>query len=103
MKVQIKKPKTKCPICGTTFTKTHNRQKYCTPECSKEAKKRQDRQAWTRWFHKNKKTLYQKQLGTRTIGPKPNPNPEREAEIIHREKNRTLQNKSNFFDFNMKV
>lgn len=101
MKAKFKPPKRKCPICGKTFTKTHNRQKYCTPECSKEAKRRQDRQAWTRWFHKNKKTLYQTQLGTRTIGPKPNPNIEREAEIVHNEKNRTLN--SNFFDYNMKV
>jgi hypothetical protein len=102
MKVEIKYPEIKCAYCGKPFKKTHNRQKYCTPECSKEAKRRQDRQAWTRWFHKNKKTLYQTQLGTRTIGPKPNPNIEREAEIVHNEKNRTLNN-SNFFDCNMKV
>ena len=102
MKVKIQYPEKECPICHKKFKKQHNRQIYCSKECSKEAKKRQDRQAWTRWFHKNKKRLYQKQLGTRTIGPKPNPDIKREAEIVHNEKNRTLNN-SNFFDFNMKV
>jgi predicted nucleic acid-binding Zn ribbon protein len=103
MKVTIKYPKTKCAYCGKTYTKKHNRQKYCSKTCSKNAKREQDRKAWIRWFHKNKKTLYQTRLGTRTIGPKPNPNPEREAEIIKNEKQRTLHQHSNFFDFNMKV
>jgi predicted nucleic acid-binding Zn ribbon protein len=85
MKVNIKYPKAKCKLCGKTYTKKHNRQTYCSDECRKEAKRRQDRQAWTKWFYKNRKTLYQKQLGTRTIGPKPNPDTEREAEIVQNE------------------
>ena len=105
MEVQIKYPKAKCKYCGKPYKKQHNRQVYCSQECRKNAKREQDRQAWTRWFHKNKKKLYTTRLGTRTIGPKPNPDPEREAEIIRNEKQRTLQSSSssNFFDYNMKV
>jgi len=88
MKVQITYPKKKCPICGKTFTKHHNRQVYCSPECSKEAKKLQDRKARLRWVNKNKKRLYQTQIGTRTIGPRPNPDTDREAEIVQNEKER---------------
>ena len=103
MKVNIKYPEVKCGYCGKPFTKTHNRQKYCGPECAKNAKREQDRQAWTRWFHKNKNRLYNKQLGTRTIGPHRHPHNEREQEIVQNEKQRTLHQSSNFFDYNMKI
>ena len=103
MKVKIRYPEVKCPICGEPFKKKHNRQKYCSKECSKEAKRRQDRQAWTRWFHKNKQKLYATQLGTRTIGPHKHQDNEREQEIVQNEKQRTLNSSSNFFDYNMKV
>ena len=85
MEVKIKYPKTKCPICGKTFTKTHNRQIYCTPDCSKEAKRRQDTKHRLRWVHKNKERLYTTQLGTRTIGPHKHHDDEREQEIVHKE------------------
>ena len=101
MKATIKYPKVKCSYCGNTFTKTHNRQKYCSEHCRKQAKREQDRKAWTRWFHKNKKTLYQTQLGTRTIGPHKHPDNNREQQIVKNEKQRTLN--SNFFDYNMNM
>ena len=103
MKVNIKYPKVKCAYCGETFERRHNRQKYCSQKCAKNAKREQDRQAWTRWFHKNKTRLYSKQLGTRTIGPHRHPHNEREAEIVQNEKQRTLNQNSNFFDYNMKI
>lgn len=103
MEVQIKYPKQKCAYCGEEFTRRHNRQKYCTKECAKNAKREQDRKAWIRWFHKNKDKLYTKQLGTRTIGPHKHPITEREQQIVQNEKQRTLNNCSNFFDYNMKV
>lgn len=103
MEVKIKYPQAKCQYCGKTYTKHHNRQQYCSDKCRKNAKREQDRQAWTRWFHKNKKTLYQKQIGTRTISQHRNPDPIKEAEIIRKEKQRTLNQNPNFFDFNMKV
>ena len=90
MKVDIKYPKAKCHYCGKTYTKTHNRQTYCSNECRKKGYQEKNNNRWRKWYHKNKKNLYQRQLGTRTIGPKPNPDPEREAEIIRNEKERTL-------------
>ena len=101
MKVNINYPKAKCAYCGKQYTKQHNRQTYCSPECRKKGDQEKANRRWRKWYHKNKKTLYRKQLGTRTIGPKPNPNPEREAEIISNEKDRILNSKS--FDSNMKV
>ena len=102
MEVKIKYPQVKCAYCGQEFERRHNRQKYCSDHCRKNAKREQDRQAWTRWFHKNKQRLYAKQLGTRTIGPHKHPHNEREAEIVENEKQRLLNNNSNFFDYNMK-
>ena len=88
MEVKIKYPQRKCPICGKPFTRKHNRQKYCSTECAKTAKEQQDQKARLRWVNKNKQRLYQTQLGTRTIGPKPNPDTNREQEIIQNEKQR---------------
>ncbi len=90
MKVQIKYPTAKCAYCGREYTKQHNRQTYCSDECRQKGYQEKNNNRWRKWYRKNKKTLYQKQLGTRTIGPKPNPDPEREAEIIRNEKERTL-------------
>ena len=88
MKVEIKYPKAKCKWCGAIYEKTHNRQQYCTKECAKKAKEEQDQKHRLKWVNKNKERLYQTQLGTRTIGPKPNPDPEREAEIVQNERKR---------------
>jgi endogenous inhibitor of DNA gyrase (YacG/DUF329 family) len=85
MKVQIKYPKAKCPICGKTYTKHHNRQIYCSPECSKEARQKQKRDWAYKYYHKNKNRINHTRIGTRTIGPRPNPNTEREHEIIQNE------------------
>ena len=85
MKAKIKYPKAKCKWCGQEYTKTHNRQQYCSKTCAKEAKKEQDQKHRLRYFHKNKERIYQTQLGTRTIGPHRHEDPEREAEIIQNE------------------
>lgn len=85
MKATIKYPKAKCKWCGKTYTKTHNRQQYCSDYCRKEAKKEQDQKHRLKWVHKNKERLYQTQLGTRTIGPHKNNDDEREHEIIRNE------------------
>ena len=101
MEVKIKYPKVKCAYCGKEFTKTHNRQVYCSPECRKKGDKEKANRRWRKWYHKNKNRLYQKQLGTRTIGPHRHECNEREAEIITNEKDRLLNSKS--FDYNMKI
>ena len=42
-----------CKYCGKEFQKTHNRQMYCSKECSTKAKKEQDVIHGRRWWKKN--------------------------------------------------
>jgi predicted nucleic acid-binding Zn ribbon protein len=85
MKVQIKYPKTKCSYCGKTFTKTHNRQTYCSDHCRTEARREKRRRYNYKYYTNNKQKIHQKYIGTGTLAPKPNPNTEREREIIQNE------------------
>ena len=85
MKVDIKYPTAKCAYCGKPYTKHHNRQTYCSTECRDNARREKRRQYNTRYYYKNRRRLHQTLIGTRCIGPKPNPNTEREAEIIQNE------------------
>ena len=85
MKVQIKYPTAKCQYCGKEYTKQHNRQVYCSPECRNEARRHKRRKYNYKYYHTNKNRLNHKHIGTRTIGPRPNPNTEREAEIVQNE------------------
>ena len=77
--------KAKCKWCGKPFTKIHNRQTYCTEHCRKEAEKEHNRNRQLRYYKKNRKIILQKRKGTATIGPRPNPDPNREHEIIRNE------------------
>ena len=85
MKVEIKYPEGKCKWCGKTYTKTHNRQEYCSNHCRKEARREQNRNHRLHNYYKNRKKEHQTTIGTRTIGAKRNPDPEREAEIVQNE------------------
>lgn len=85
MKVNIKYPKTKCAYCGKTFTKTHNRQIYCSEECRYHAHREKHNIRNRRYYYKHKKRINQTKIGTRTIGPKPNPDIKRETEIVQNE------------------
>ena len=85
MEVKIKYPEIKCAYCGKPFTRKHNRQKYCSTECSTNAERENRRKRDYRYYHRHKTRINQTRKGTRSIGPKPNPNPEREAEIIQNE------------------
>ena len=85
MKVNIKYPQAKCSYCGKTYTKTHNRQKYCSDHCRTEARREKKRTYNSRYYYKNRKRLHQTLIGTRCIGPKRNPDPERETEIVQNE------------------
>ena len=38
-----------------------------------------------RYYYRHRDRINKTKIGTRTIGPKPNPDPEREAEIINNE------------------
>ena len=88
MKVEIKYP---CKWCGTLFTKTHNRQVYCSKTCADEAEKENNRNRRHKWYHKNKHKLTQKQrygLGTGTLGPHKHQDNEKELQTIKNERKR---------------
>ena len=85
MKITINYPQTKCQYCGKTFTKTHNRQVYCSTECKNNARKEKKRIYNSEYYYKNRQKLHKTLIGTRCIGPKPNPNIEREKEIVKNE------------------
>ena len=85
MEIQINYPEAKCKYCGKTYKKHHNRQQYCSDECRKHARQEKRRIYDSRYYYKNRKTILHKRKGTSTIGPKPNPDPEREQEIVRNE------------------
>ena len=85
MDIRINYPKAKCAYCGKQYTKQHNRQTYCSDECRENARKEKKRIYNSKYYYKNKKRLHQTQIGTRSIGPRANPNKERESEIIQNE------------------
>ena len=85
MEVKIKYPTIKCAYCGKPFKKHHNRQKYCSTECSTNAERENRRKRDYRYYHRHRTRINQTRKGTRSIGPKPNPDPNREAEIIQNE------------------
>ena len=85
MKVEIKYPQMKCAYCGKTFTKTHNRQTYCSKQCSDNARKEKRRIYNANYYRKNRTRLHQTLLGTRTIGPHRHPEDEREQKIVQNE------------------
>jgi len=85
LKIEIKYPQVKCAYCGKIFEKHHNRQKYCSTQCAENAHREQkNRWAYT-YYHKNKNRINKTRIGTRTIGAKPNPDKNREAEIVQNE------------------
>ena len=85
MKVEVKYPTVKCAYCGKPFTKHHNRQKYCSEECAYQAHREKHRIRNMRYYYRHRERINKTKIGTRTIGPKPNNNPEREAEIVQNE------------------
>ena len=85
MKIDIKYPEKKCAYCGKPFTKKHNRQKYCSKECAYQAHREKHRIRNMRYYYRHRERINKTKIGTRTIGPKPNNNPEREAEILQNE------------------
>ena len=85
MKVKINYPERKCAYCGKTFERKHNRQKYCSEECAYHAHREKHNIRCRRYYYRHKDRINKTKIGTRTIGPKPNPDPNREAEIIQNE------------------
>lgn len=88
MEARIKYPEVRCAYCGKLYKRKHNRQKYCSDECSKEANREKDRIRHLRYYYKNKNRINTTKIGTRSIGPRANPNKERESEIVRNELDR---------------
>jgi predicted nucleic acid-binding Zn ribbon protein len=85
MKINIKYPKAKCAYCGKEYTKTHNRQMYCSDECRKNSRKEKRRIYDSRYYYKNRYKRNYTLIGTRCIGPHKHPDDDREAEIVQNE------------------
>jgi hypothetical protein len=85
MKINIKYPKAKCAYCGKEYTKTHNRQMYCSDECRYHAHREKHNIRNRRYYHRHKKRINQTKIGTRTIGPHKHEDPTREQEIVQNE------------------
>lgn len=49
-----------CRYCGKEFEKTHNRQMYCSKECSTKAKREQDLTHWKTWRQRHPSKYKQK-------------------------------------------
>lgn len=75
----------KCHYCGQPFKKKYRNQKYCSTHCRTEARREKRRIYNSRYFYKNRKKLYHTLPGTRTIGAHPNPDPDKEKQIIEKE------------------
>ena len=85
MEITINYPETKCSYCGKPFKKTHNRQKYCSEECAYQAHLEKHRIRNMRYYYRHKDRINKTKIGTRTIGPKPHPDTEREQQIVENE------------------
>ena len=97
MEIKINYPKIKCAYCGQTFERKHNRQKYCSEECAYQAHLEKHRIRNMRYYYRHKDRINKTKIGTRTIGPKPHPDPSREAEIVNNEIER-IGLKNNFLN-----
>lgn len=56
-----------CKWCGEEFIKKHNRQVYCSSQCSKYARQEKNRGYFRKYYHKYKETMSEEQrcgLGT---------------------------------------
>lgn len=78
-----------CIDCSTPLGNVHGNTKYC-PNCKIEARKEKDRRASRKYYKQNKKHVMLRKPGTTTLNVHPNPDFEREAEIISNEKKRII-------------
>lgn len=77
-----------CGWCGKQYTKTANKQKYCSDYCRESARSHQSRMKSHRWYHRHKHELTEKQrwgLGSGVIGQHRHEDFQREHEVILKE------------------
>lgn len=77
-----------CQLCGKPYKKTTNNQRYCSQECSQEARRLKSRVYFSRWYTKNKVYCWARKKGTGTLGPHRHDNDESEYEAIQKELHR---------------
>ena len=74
-----------CQLCGKPYKKQHRNQRYCSEDCSKEARRLKNRIYFSRWYTKNKTYCWARKKGTGTLGPHRHDNDESEYEAIQTE------------------
>ena len=74
-----------CQLCGKPYTKKYKNQRYCSEDCSKEARRLKNRIYFSRWYTKNKTYCWARKKGTGTLGPHRHDNDESEYEAIQTE------------------
>lgn len=74
-----------CQLCGKPYTKQHRNQRYCSQECSQEARRLKNRIYFSRWYTKNKTYCWARKKGTGTLGPHRHTTDEDEYEAIQTE------------------
>lgn len=80
--------KSKCGWCGREYVKTANKQKYCSPQCRKDARSHQSRMKSHRYYHKHKHEMNEKQrwgLGSGVLGAHAHNDYEKEQRVIQNE------------------
>ena len=74
-----------CQLCGKPYTKKYKNQRYCSEDCSKEARRLKSRVYFSRWYTKNKMYCWARKKGTGTLGPHRHQDDEDEYEAIQTE------------------
>ena len=74
-----------CQLCGKPYTKKYKNQRYCSTDCSQEARRLKNRIYFSRWYTKNKTYCWARKKGTGTLGPHRHTTDEDEYEAIQTE------------------
>ena len=74
-----------CQLCGKPYTKKYKNQRYCSTECSQEARRLKNRIYFSRWYTKNKTYCWARKKGTGTLGPHRHTTDKEEYEAIQTE------------------
>lgn len=74
-----------CQLCGKPYKKKYKNQRYCSPDCSQEARRLKSRIYFSKWYTKNKTYCWARKKGTGTLGPHRHTTDEDEYEAIQTE------------------
>ena len=77
--------KSYCAFCKQPYKKQHPNQRYCSKECSEEARRLKSRIYFSRWYNKNRIYCYTRKKGTGHIGAHKHPDDNKEYETIQTE------------------